>query len=87
MVTMPQRLYPYSLALETGNAADAFIPKQFEAADMHAGQDDDRLAAIDRVGKRRRVIHREIDLAAPGRHRHRTRRYFHIADIGKALGA
>ncbi len=31
-------------ALQIRDAADAFVPEQFIATDMHAGQDDDRLA-------------------------------------------
>jgi hypothetical protein len=84
---MPQRLYPDGLAFEIGNAANGFLPEQIEAADMHACQDRDCLAAIDGRDKRRRVIHGEIDFAAPDRPRPRTCRYFHVADIGKALGA
>src|SRR6516162_11097869 len=41
-------LYADLLALQIPNGADAFIGKQFEAADMHAGKHRDGFAGINR---------------------------------------
>ena len=81
-------MHAHVLALEIRDAADAFSGKQFEAADVHAGQDRDRFAGIDRNDEGRREVRSEVDLAAcerqggrrPGLGRH-------IADIGKAFRA
>ena len=62
---------------------DCCVRKDFDAADHHPGQHGSRFAAIDRVGKGRRVIQTEIDLAAPNRLRQPARRCLDIADIGE----
>jgi hypothetical protein len=36
------------LALEVGDGADAVVPEQFEAPDVHAGEDRDLFAGFDR---------------------------------------
>jgi hypothetical protein len=41
----PPVLHPDAPALEIRDVADVFLREQFEAADMRAGQDHDRLAA------------------------------------------
>jgi hypothetical protein len=38
VLVRPKRRHTDTLPLQIGNAADAVIAKQFEAADMHAGQ-------------------------------------------------
>ena len=52
----PRRRLPIALALQIGDAADLLIREQFEAADMHAGQDRDRHTRIDRVDAQRRKV-------------------------------
>jgi hypothetical protein len=60
----PQGLYPDAFSLQVGDAANAFVSEQFEAADHHTGQQRNRLADIDPSNKIRRIIRVEIDLAA-----------------------
>src|SRR6516164_6617261 len=43
-----ESLHAHALALEVGNAADAVLAEQFEAADMNASQHRDRFAGVER---------------------------------------
>jgi hypothetical protein len=53
VLVRPQRRHTDALPFQIGNAADAVIAEQFEAADMHAGQKRDRLTRGDRYNQRR----------------------------------
>ena len=59
-----QSLDADALPFQIGEGANAVAGKQFQAADMEAGQQRDRLPGIDRLDEVRRVIHVEINRAA-----------------------
>src|SRR6476646_7223410 len=52
------------LSLEIGDVADAFFRKQFEAPDMLAAHNRDRLSGIDWNNECRGIVSREVDLVA-----------------------
>jgi len=69
-----QALHADVFAFEVGDAADAFPREQFEAADVNAGQQDDRFTGVDCGDEIRGITQAEIHLvcatasavAAPG---------------------
>jgi hypothetical protein len=77
---------PDILALEVGHTTDAWPRPQFEAANMHAGNERDSGAAVDRGDPIRSEVYTEIDLGARKRLGSASWVLRHIADLGKALG-
>ena len=78
--------HAHGLALEVGDAADAFGREQLEAADVHAGDDRDLFAGLDRDEQRRREVQREVDLAAGDQFRLPGAGVgHHVADVGEAF--
>jgi hypothetical protein len=71
IIGRPQSLHADALALQVGDAADAFAAEQFVTADHHSGQQHDRFAGVDRRDVIRRIVQTKIDLAA--RHRFDSR--------------
>ena len=59
-----------TLTPQVGDAADAFMSEQPEAADVDAGQHCNRDAAIDCGRQRRGKIHRKVERTAADRLRH-----------------
>jgi len=80
-------LHADALSLQIGNAVDAFVSKQFEAADVHPGDHHHVRSAVDPNDEGRRERHGEIGVAArDGVDGGSTRRdQTHIADVGEAL--
>src|ERR1700747_611472 len=64
VLVRPQARHTDAPTLQIRNAADAVVPEQFEAADMHASQERDRLTGGDRYDERRRKVSAEIHRAA-----------------------
>src|SRR5215469_1539 len=60
-----QALHAHALAFKVRNAADAFVSKQFEAADMYPRQQGDLSTTVDRDGEGRGKADREIGVAGP----------------------
>ena len=56
-----QGLHADALALQVRDAADALVREQLEASRVHAGQERDRIAGIDRDQKRCHEVQTEID--------------------------
>ncbi len=83
----PQTFDADALSLQLSDAAHALIPEQFEAADMDAGEHDDRYAGVDCLDVIEGGGHAEMHVAAPDRRRNGIRRRVHIADVGKTLRA
>ena len=76
-----------TLTPQIGDAANAFMPEQPEAADMHAGQHRNRDAAIDCGRQRRGKIHRKVERTAADGLRHVAADLSPVVDIGEALRA
>ena len=53
-----------SLSFQTGNAVNVFMAEQYEAADMHAGQQRARLSLIEGDDEVRGIVHHQIHLTA-----------------------
>jgi len=82
-----QGLNADALFFQITDAVDAFPREQFEAADVDAGQQDDRFAGIDCRDPVRGVSHAEIDLTPRDRPGGISRPGIDIADLGKTLRA
>ena len=83
-----ETLHPHCLALEIADAADALARNQLEAAHVHAADDPDLVAGIDRNDDGSREMKGEVDLAARDRPRLvEASVRGHVLDIGEALGA
>src|SRR6516225_1474631 len=74
-------------SLQIPNVADAFVRKQFEAADMHTAHYCDWFTGIDRCNGGCCVYQREIQLSAPNRRRYHRRWRKLVLDFGKAFRA
>ena len=76
------------LAPQVGDALDAVVGDQFEAAGMQPAKHLDRHAAVDRRDMDRHIVQTEIHLAICDPHRMIDAFVtLHIADIGEAFGA
>ena len=81
------RIHADALAFEVSDAVDALSREEFEAADVDAGEQDNRFAGIDCRDPIGRMRHAEIDLALGDRPSGISRPSIDIADLGKTLRA
>ena len=81
-----ERLHANAFVLQVGNSADRIPRKQLLTTDMHAGQNRQRFAGIDRRDKSGRTVQAEVDLAG-GDFPQSNRGSIDIADIGETLCA
>jgi hypothetical protein len=88
VLARPQGLHADALSLQVSDAADAFIPKQFEAADVHPRNHRYWRTAVDTNGEGCCIRHGEFGVAACdcGDRGSARRDRTHIADIGEPLG-
>ena len=83
-----ESVHAHPLASQFRDAADALLGNQFEASGVQPAQHLDRHAGVDRLDVLRREVHREICLTACDPLRLVDAPVsFHVADIGKTLGA
>ena len=83
----PGRLDADPLALQIGDAANAFAGEQFDAADHHAADHHDCSAGGDVHRELRCIGHAEIDFAPRDRRWDLRRRRIDKADIAKAFAS
>src|SRR5271169_1483525 len=71
---------------EVGDAPNACVAEQLEAADMRASQHRDREAAVDGLDVFRRILQTQIQLSTGERFLNALAWYGQVADIPKAFG-
>src|SRR5215831_16879163 len=64
MLRRVQRGDPYGLTPQVGDAVNALIGEQLEAAGMHTGQYRNRHTLIDRVDAQRRKVRNKVKISA-----------------------
>ena len=78
--------HPDPFALQISDAADAFVPEEFNTSGMDSAQHGDQISRVDRGDVARGKTHVEIDAAECERFSDGSPDHqIHIADIGEAL--